>query len=273
MSMTFGQKLRAARIYCGFTQTELAGEMITRNMLSRLENDQASPSVATLKYLAHKLEIPAGYFIEDVREFDARKLGNIRSIREMLSGRDFENCEKLCLELGSEEECRSDPEICLILAECRIHTADNAYRKGKLTKAARLYESILELCSDTVYDTTLFRTAASVRLRIIDSIKGGVKPERFPEYELIDSIAYDIGLWYGSESHTETEYRKAETEMKRENYGKAAEIYDSMVKKTEDMPVKYRLLTILEECSAKSGDYEKAYTCSRKKLEMLSEFE
>ena len=39
--MTLGQKIRSARIERGMTQKELVGDHITRNMLSRIENDSA----------------------------------------------------------------------------------------------------------------------------------------------------------------------------------------------------------------------------------------
>ena len=45
------------------TQKELVGDAITRNMLSKIENDAATPSVRTLEYLARALDLPAGYFL------------------------------------------------------------------------------------------------------------------------------------------------------------------------------------------------------------------
>ena len=54
--MTLGQTLKQARLARGMTQAQVVGERITRNMLSQIENDQASPSVGTLEYLAAVLE-------------------------------------------------------------------------------------------------------------------------------------------------------------------------------------------------------------------------
>lgn len=65
--MTLGQRILAARQEAGLSQRQLAGEEITRNMLSALEHDCANPSVATLCYLAQKLGKPVSYFLgEDV---------------------------------------------------------------------------------------------------------------------------------------------------------------------------------------------------------------
>lgn len=63
--MTLGQKIREARQSKGMTQKELVGDYITRNMLSKIENDSAVPSVRTLEYLAGALGFPTGYFLSD----------------------------------------------------------------------------------------------------------------------------------------------------------------------------------------------------------------
>lgn len=63
--MTLGQKIKEARIQQGITQKALVGNAITRNMLSKIENDSAAPSVRTLEYLAGALNLPTGYFLSD----------------------------------------------------------------------------------------------------------------------------------------------------------------------------------------------------------------
>ena len=61
--MTLGQKIREARQSKGMTQKELVGDYITRNMLSKIENDSAVPSVRTLEYLAGALGFAACMFL------------------------------------------------------------------------------------------------------------------------------------------------------------------------------------------------------------------
>ena len=65
--MTLGQKIKAARQEKGLTQKEVVGDYITRNMLSKIENDAATPSVRTLEYLAGALGLPTGYFLSDAK--------------------------------------------------------------------------------------------------------------------------------------------------------------------------------------------------------------
>ena len=68
--MTLGQKIKAARLERGMTQKELVGDYITRNMLSKIENDSATPSVRTLEYLARALDLPTSYFLSDAAVSD-----------------------------------------------------------------------------------------------------------------------------------------------------------------------------------------------------------
>lgn len=63
--MELGQKLKQARLEQGLSQRQLCGEVITRNMLSLIENGAASPSMETLRYLASKLGEPMSYFLEE----------------------------------------------------------------------------------------------------------------------------------------------------------------------------------------------------------------
>ena len=64
--MTLGQKLKKARLDRGLTQAQVVGDRITRNMLSQLENDLASPSVGTLEYLASVLGVEVDVFVDRI---------------------------------------------------------------------------------------------------------------------------------------------------------------------------------------------------------------
>jgi transcriptional regulator with XRE-family HTH domain len=63
--MELGEKLKQARLEAGFSQRQLCGDVITRNMLSQIENGSAKPSMGTLRYLAERLEKPVSYFLEE----------------------------------------------------------------------------------------------------------------------------------------------------------------------------------------------------------------
>ena len=61
--MEMGQRLKQARLEKGLSQRQLCGDVITRNMLSQIENGSTKPSMDTLRYLAGQLDKPIGYFL------------------------------------------------------------------------------------------------------------------------------------------------------------------------------------------------------------------
>jgi transcriptional regulator with XRE-family HTH domain len=68
---TLGKKLKEARLAKKLTQSDVVGTFITRNMLSQIESGVASPSLRTLEYLAHTLEIPIHYLISEEQDLPA----------------------------------------------------------------------------------------------------------------------------------------------------------------------------------------------------------
>ena len=63
--MQLGQKLKEARLEKGLSQRQLCQNIITRNMLSLIENRSAKPSRSTLQALCARLELPLSHFIAD----------------------------------------------------------------------------------------------------------------------------------------------------------------------------------------------------------------
>lgn len=65
MSTTIGEKIRQLRISKGMTQSQLAGEHITKSMLSQIENGKAQPSMGSLHYLAQQLGLEVSQLLEE----------------------------------------------------------------------------------------------------------------------------------------------------------------------------------------------------------------
>ena len=55
--MSIGSRIYEARLEANLSQRELAGEQITRNMLSLMEHGKTQPSLETLTYLAQRLAV------------------------------------------------------------------------------------------------------------------------------------------------------------------------------------------------------------------------
>ena len=143
--MTMGQRILAARLAAGMSQRELAGEEITRNMLSSLEHDTANPSVATLLYLSRRLGKSVGWFLgedgpsEAVAAFES---GDYRRARELM---------------GSQERRWLEPVALL-------REAEQALESGRVPYARELLNQ-LPGKSSPLYGPELRRKAAILRCR------------------------------------------------------------------------------------------------------------
>jgi len=63
--MELGQRLKQARLELGLSQRQLCENLITRNMLSQIENGSARPSMEVLRALAARLGKSVSYFLEE----------------------------------------------------------------------------------------------------------------------------------------------------------------------------------------------------------------
>ena len=69
--MTFGEKLRKARLGAGYTQEELASKlMVSRAAIAKWESDRGMPDVANLKALAETLDVSVDYLLDDGSPID-----------------------------------------------------------------------------------------------------------------------------------------------------------------------------------------------------------
>jgi transcriptional regulator with XRE-family HTH domain len=71
-----GRRLRAARLAKGWTQTELAGDVVSVGYISRLESGQRRPNSTVLAALAARLDLPVDQLLrgESAREHDENRL-------------------------------------------------------------------------------------------------------------------------------------------------------------------------------------------------------
>ena len=135
--MDIGERLKSARLEAGLSQRQLCGDVITRNMLSLIENGSARPSMDTLTYLAGRLGKPVGYFLEE----DAVLSPNqpvMAAARQAFAEGAWEQA------LAALKDYRSgdmfDWEADLLLAMSAMALAEEAMEQGKLPYGAALLE-------------------------------------------------------------------------------------------------------------------------------------
>ncbi len=78
-----GRRIREVRLNKKLTQTDVVGEYMTRNMLSKIENGSAAPSVKTLEFLARALDVPVSYFLEGEGRDQVEDVSQLKLIDEL----------------------------------------------------------------------------------------------------------------------------------------------------------------------------------------------
>lgn len=172
-----GRRIREARVLAGLTQEELAGGEITRNMLSRIENGAALPSLPTLCALADRLGIPAGAFLGDLDEYNSYKLKV--ELQALLVKKKYQQMIERCKSSGQ----KLDDELRGLLYEAYVKNALDKYLSGRLGEAQTMLDEA-ERCSPNDSPDPAQASGKAVLLRM-----------------LLDKAACISGVSDGSESH------------------------------------------------------------------------
>ena len=130
--LTLGQKIRQARLELRLTQEEVAGDFITRNMLSKIEHDVTTPSLKTIQHLARRLNKPISYFLNN--EYDKTQTidRSSKSFFEHASFLTKNNEYKKCISYINQilESIEKDQQnlyhgrLLYVLAKCKIRVGD-----------------------------------------------------------------------------------------------------------------------------------------------------
>lgn len=239
--MTMGQRILQARLAAGLSQRELAGEEITRNMLSSLEHDAAAPSIATLRYLARRLGRPVSYFLgeddssEGVAAFEA-------------------GAWRRSLELMTQGERRWLEPLAL------LREAELAVGNRRIPYARELLDR-LEGMSSPLYGPELRRKAAMLRCRcgangdIPEDSALLIKAER----ALAEKRFSDVQRYLLARDHRDARWHHlmAECLFQTEDYAAAKEHYHRC---EESIDVRGRL----EICYRELEDFRMAYFYAKK---------
>ena len=159
--MTLGQKIRAARLERGMTQKELAGDYITRNMLSKIETDSAAPSVRTLEYLAKMLHLPTGNFLSDAPISDGFVPDGLDEARAAFREARWEDC---IAALQADTLAGTSDEGCLLHARAGASAAQAALERGDLEAACALAEEAQYYNQAGIYEDSFLAARLSLIL-------------------------------------------------------------------------------------------------------------
>ncbi len=291
--MNIGQKIKSLRIAKMLTQQELAGDSITRNMLSRIENGFALPSLQTLMYISEKLGVPAGYLLSDENDdFAYKKLIGMPEVMRAFHAGEWQICMDLCYALNGV-----DDEINYILALCMYNCGKEMFVSGDLKHAAQMFDTAKQQCMNTAYplanviaecDTYIGGISYISPLLVSDiDVVANPSPaslgEDFCRYFTVLKVIEEkgnaeisirrllVGGW--SKSHY-TEHINARVKIKYGNHNEAYHILKGLLSSDYNIPAPmlYFIFCDLEVCCRELSDYRGAYEYSGDKTGMLEKF-
>lgn len=282
--MNIGEKIKTLRTSKLMTQSELAGGEITRNMLSRIENGAAQPSLDTLCYLASRLNVSPGFLLADAE--DERmyiKHNEITGIKTAYLTGDYRICRDICL----NSRDLADDEIQLILAESTLEIAIEEFCSGNLHGACEFFDSALEACAGTIYNTGHVSAICAMYFRYMMRISATMSSAVIDENEVFvyaalndpfcvyvnTLLSIDEGI-YTSELDGESIYGlhiNAMLHMKNGEYNEARDCLHKILFGEDRIPrpMLYFIFCDLEICCKETEDFKGAYEYSIDKIELL----
>lgn len=283
--MTLGQKIRDARRRVGMTQSELAGNRISRNMLSMIENDRADPSYKTILYLADRLAVPVCFFFEEEADLaQSRRRALMPRIYEKLKRREFNACLALCAELSGLE----NDEIYLIKAECYFHIGLQACRDLSFGNACDAFLTAQSNAAHSVYPTEYIEVISRYTIAWMNEFSHSGNP--FPKTPTppIEPDATQYYLWLlpliGTipdalveemlqenipRSDITRQHIRARIKMRSGHYESALELLQDALSETDVSLLRFLLLSDMETAYTQMKDYENAYIVSQQHRDLV----
>lgn len=267
------------------TQKELAGNIITRNMLSQIESGSALPSLQTLIYLANRLGVPVGYLVSDsgTNETFYKKYTNYSNIVESYKSGEWEICRDLCLSCLSD---KGDNEITYMLSQATMQMGIISFNEGKLKKAVKMFEETLDHSAFTVFDVGGIISCVSAYNEIMALISPSLIleiPKNFKSSVICTSDICKLTSFIGSKNYFSTSY--AEINWENQNYYHVLSAksliesgsYEAAISllshicedETLPKPLTYLILDDYEKCCKETDDYKGAYEISQAKLQLF----
>ncbi len=274
-----GSKIKAIRNELGMTQKELSEGIVTRNMLSRIENGEALPSLQTVSAIAERLSVPVGYLIDD--RDDGTKLRNERLLSMIKKEYSLGNYE-LCLQyLSGLEHYPEEKDLyttcsMYLLGVDKMNKCEPIKEAQKLISDALKREVLLEKyminegkAYRALLDGFAFSPESGNETQFISRVSSyaiaSCDIANFSRFiEMLDKCDTEALICASKIIMYENKAYNALTEgilkIKQKDYRSA---YLRLIDSNSEIlpsPIRCYLLTLLEKTSVSLGEYENAYT-------------
>ena len=293
--MDIGKKIKDLRSAKLMTQTELAGHEITRNMLSRIENGAALPSVGTVIYLSERLGVHPGVLLSDGDDDKVFIKNNLlKNIKRAFLDKNFSLCRDMCLELLGYGD---DDEAFLIMSEATFECAQMMLLEGNLHKCKNLLDEAIAYSGKTIYNTSIIYNCAKNLFYHLKQISPSLDSDSIDSHKLDDytkgialsnslcsylndllaikenSILGTPGI-YNNQSVFSELYKNhvnAKLCIKNGEYERALDILLDLINSSQIVPIfiVYLLSIDIEMCAKEIGDFKTAYEYSQNRISLL----
>ena len=275
--MTLGQKLRQTRLSKGLSQSQVAGGCVTRNMLSQIENDQASPSMRTLEHLARALDVSVGWLLSD-EQTDAA-LEKMRRARTLFREEDYAGCLALFA-----QDAPSGDEMLLLCSQAAGMLAAQRLAAENFSGAKELAQQALDWNRRSLY------ASAQVQVQALDVLarcaiqekQADEAVERYRTFYLERQSAvryhFTMARFHLQQEHIQAAEReiwsiaelpdaqraeylilRGKIAARREQYENAALYFHQAQELPLGRMLERELYEGLEVCCRELGDYQQAY--------------
>lgn len=278
--MTLGEKIKSERIKRGFSQAELAGDKITRNMISAIESDKANPSLSTLEYIAGRLSVTLSYLFADEKDMlIQRKYAVIDEIKKEFSAKEYQRCIGSILKIDF-----IDDELALILAVSYFNLGRSAILMGAISDANRFLSEFKKYAEMTAYDTSVLNSLSLMYSALASNIQAPLLNFDIKEFEQGLRRDYDFEFYRyllqdSAYNYTNTAFSRhlaAKDMIRQRKYTTAISLLKSI--EGEKGPESYNAYVIfgvyndLENCYKQLADFENAYRYASKRLSLIEAF-
>ena len=301
MTAQIGEKIRFLRKKRKLTQSQLAGEGITRNMLSLIENGSAAPSIQTLEYLSQRLGVsPAYFFINSLSDSDEYTNKINRQIKDLYKEKEYQKAIELLEKTYTYKKDELSDEMLLIAAEASMHTGKKKLLRGAFESATEYFRSAREYSAKCAYSTEWIDAHIFLYESVIENSDCPMqsmdkdyyyKIRRCTGYELFNYL-YAIRLIDDKKGEEAAQFLKfnqmiepahkehinAKFMLLSENVELKKQALDnlqSMIKSAPSYPLdaisRYLILKDIEQAARTLDDFETAYKYASMRIKIISD--
>ena len=278
--MTLGEKIKSERRRLGLSQTQLAGDKITRNMISAIESDKANPSISTLSYLAERLSLSLSYLFSDADDAHIqRRYALIVDAKNDFKDARYKECIEKILNIGFV-----DDELAYMLAISYFNLAKSAVLLGEVSEAKRCFLDFEKYADMTVYDISVQKSLTVMYSALASNIQSPLLDFDIKAFEDGLRLGFDFEFYkylmqdfdYKYTNITFARHLEAKNAIKERKYNTAISLLKSIEnEKNANSYNAYVVLGVyndLENCYKQLFDYENAYRYATKRLALLEAF-